>query len=96
MPYILGTRQGISVFNLELTLAHLRRAYKVTREVAYNGGIILFLGTRDLITDAVREAALSCDAHYVINRWIAGTLANTNRVLGLRQQQPFGLSSEDA
>ena len=45
-PFIYGHRQGIHIFNLEHTLTCLRRAINVTKQVAKDGGNILFVGTR--------------------------------------------------
>lgn len=82
LPYIFGTRQGISIINLEHTLVHLRRACNVAREVAYRGGSILFVGTRPGFQDLTVEAARRCEGYHVSGKWIPGTLTNAQQVLG--------------
>ncbi|CAG8466099.1 3939_t:CDS:1, partial [Ambispora gerdemannii] len=81
-PFIYGTRAGISIIDLEQTLIYLRRACKVTREISFRGGIILFIGTRPGIFSKVTiEAAKRAEAYQVSKRWIPGTITNSSQVL---------------
>ncbi|KAI8817650.1 ribosomal protein S2, flavodoxin-like domain-containing protein [Fimicolochytrium jonesii] len=80
LPYIYGERQGIHIINLEHTLVMLRRAINVTREVAMNGGNILFVGTRPAIHAITVAAAQRADAYFV-TAWVGGTITNKERVL---------------
>ncbi|CDH51684.1 mitochondrial 37s ribosomal protein mrp4 [Lichtheimia corymbifera JMRC:FSU:9682] len=82
LPFIFGTRQGISIINLEHTLVYLRRACNVAREVAYRGGSILFVGTRPGFQDLTIDAARRCEGYHVSSKWIPGTLTNAQQVLG--------------
>ncbi|KAI8979166.1 ribosomal protein S2, flavodoxin-like domain-containing protein [Mycotypha africana] len=82
LPFIFGTREGISIINLEQTLVYLRRACNVTREVALRGGSILFIGTRPGFQDITIEAARACEGYHVSSKWIPGTLTNRLQVLG--------------
>ncbi|CAO3591408.1 unnamed protein product [Absidia cylindrospora] len=82
LPFIFGTREGISIINLEHTLVHLRRACNVAREIAVRGGSILFVGTRPGFQDLTIEAARRCEAYHVSGKWIPGTLTNAHQVLG--------------
>ncbi|CAO0791887.1 unnamed protein product [Mucor circinelloides] len=82
LPFIFGTREGISIINLEHTLVYLRRACNVAREVALRGGSILFVGTRPGFQDLTIEAARYCDGFHVSSKWIPGTLTNRHQVLG--------------
>ncbi|CAO3597755.1 unnamed protein product [Absidia cylindrospora] len=82
LPFIFGTREGISIINLEHTLVHLRRACNVAREVALRGGSILFVGTRPGFQTLTIEAARTCDGYHVSGKWIPGTLTNAHQVLG--------------
>ncbi|KAJ2011556.1 hypothetical protein GGI06_004488, partial [Coemansia sp. S85] len=43
LPFIFGERQGIHIINLEHTVAALRRAAHFVEQVAYNGGLVLFV-----------------------------------------------------
>ncbi|KAG2220187.1 hypothetical protein INT45_005360 [Circinella minor] len=82
LPFIFGTREGISIINLEHTLVYLRRACNVAREVAYRGGNILFVGTRPGFQDLTVDAARRCEGYHVSAKWIPGTLTNAQQVLG--------------
>ncbi|KAI8059139.1 ribosomal protein S2, flavodoxin-like domain-containing protein [Gongronella butleri] len=82
LPFIFGTREGISIINLEHTLVYLRRACNVAREVALRGGSILFIGTRPGFQDLTIEAARLCEGYHVSSKWIPGTLTNAHQVLG--------------
>jgi small subunit ribosomal protein S2 len=46
------------------------------REVAANGGRILFVGTKRQASDPVAIAAKRCAQYYVNHRWLGGTLTN--------------------
>ncbi|ORX58078.1 hypothetical protein DM01DRAFT_1381737 [Hesseltinella vesiculosa] len=82
LPFIFGTREGISIINLEHTLVYLRRACNVAREVALRGGNILFIGTRPGFQNLTIDAARQCDGYHVSSKWIPGTLTNAHQVLG--------------
>ncbi|RUS33992.1 hypothetical protein BC938DRAFT_482937 [Jimgerdemannia flammicorona] len=82
LPFIFGTRAGISIINLEHTLVHLRRACQVLREISLRGGIIIFVGTRPGIYRVVINAARHAEAYHIFTRWIPGTLTNAIQVLG--------------
>ncbi|ORZ09413.1 ribosomal protein S2, flavodoxin-like domain-containing protein [Lobosporangium transversale] len=82
MPFVFGVREGISIINLEHTLTHLRRACTVTKAVARQGGIILFIGTRDGVNNVTIDAAKSCNAYYVASKWCPGTITNAQEIVG--------------
>ncbi|KAF9360143.1 37S ribosomal protein, mitochondrial [Mortierella sp. AD094] len=82
MPFVFGVREGISIINLEHTLTHLRRACTVTKAVARQGGIILFIGTRDGMSHVTINSAKSCNAYYVASKWCPGTITNAQEIVG--------------
>ena len=43
-------------------------------------GKILFVGTKRAASEAVKEAAASCDQFYVNHRWLGGMLTNWKTV----------------
>lgn len=79
-PYIYGVRDGIHIINLEQTLVHLRRASKVIEQVAENGGLILFVGTRPGQQRSLEVAAKRSGGYYVHRRWVPGTLTNCREI----------------
>ncbi|KAI9281446.1 ribosomal protein S2, flavodoxin-like domain-containing protein [Umbelopsis sp. AD052] len=82
LPFIFGTRAGISIINLEHTLVYLRRACNVVREVAQRGGTVLFVGTRPEISELTIDAARNAEGYHVSGKWTPGTLTNAHQVLG--------------
>lgn len=74
--YIYGERQGIHIISLEETAAHLRRAARVVEEVAYCGGLMLFVGTRKGQVDTVVRAAKMAGACHLYTKWTPGLLTN--------------------
>ncbi|KAI7866283.1 ribosomal protein S2, flavodoxin-like domain-containing protein [Spinellus fusiger] len=82
LPFIFGTREGISIINLEHTLVHLKRACNVARDISQRGGTLLFIGTRPGLKDLTIDAARHCEGYHVSSKWIPGTLTNAHQVLG--------------
>ncbi|PGG97160.1 ribosomal protein S2 [Blastomyces parvus] len=80
--YIFGIRQGVHIISLDVTAAYLRRAAKVVREVARHGGLILFVGTRKGQRRIVVGAAERAKGCHVFQRWIPGSLTNSEQILG--------------
>ncbi|KAI1088316.1 hypothetical protein F5B19DRAFT_486057 [Rostrohypoxylon terebratum] len=79
--YIFGVREGIHIISLEQTAAHLRRAARVVEEVAYRGGIILFVGTRQGHMQIVTQAARLAGACHLFNKWTPGSITNSEVIL---------------
>lgn len=75
-PYIFGHRGDIYIIDLKKTLVGLDQAYTFVRNLAANGGTILFVGTKKQAQEAVAEAANSCGMPYVNARWLGGMLTN--------------------
>lgn len=79
-PYIYGEYKGIHIIDLNQTLSHLKRAAKVVEGVAENGGLILFLGTREGQKRALVKAAERVKGYYVASKWVPGTLTNPTEI----------------
>jgi small subunit ribosomal protein S2 len=75
-PYIFGARNGIYIIDLQQTVRMFRVAYEAVRDLAAQGGTILFVGTKKQAQDIVREEAERCGMFYVHNRWLGGMLTN--------------------
>lgn len=80
--YIFGIRDGIHIISLETTLAYLRRACRVVTEVAQQGGLILFVGTREGFRETVVKAAKLSGGYHIFDRWTPGSLTNGQQILG--------------
>ncbi|KAF7559419.1 hypothetical protein G7046_g4744 [Stylonectria norvegica] len=79
--YIYGVRQGIHIISLETTAAHLRRAARVVEEVSYQGGLILFVGTRKGQMEIVTKAAEMAGACHLFTKWTPGSITNRDVIL---------------
>ncbi|HEY90926.1 MAG TPA: 30S ribosomal protein S2, partial [Dehalococcoidia bacterium] len=74
--YIFAKRDGIHIIDLERTASMLEKAREFVKQVAAEGGDILFVGTKKQAHDAIQEEAQRCGMFYVNQRWIGGTLTN--------------------
>ncbi|SPQ24457.1 21080ea4-f04f-4601-98a4-d2bfe25ac136 [Thermothielavioides terrestris] len=79
--YIYGERAGIHIISLETTAAHLRRAARVVEEVAYLGGLILFVGNRKGQVHAVVRAAELARGCHLFQKWTPGAITNRDVIL---------------
>ena len=78
--YIFTQRDGIHIINLELTASMLDKACEFIKQVAREGGNILFVGTKKQAQEAIEEEATRCGMYYVNQRWIGGTLTNFSTI----------------
>ncbi|KAI0427483.1 hypothetical protein F5Y09DRAFT_333355 [Xylaria sp. FL1042] len=92
--YIFGIRQGIHIISLEQTAAHLRRAARVVEEVAYRGGLILFVGTRPGQTQIVTQAARLARSCHLFTKWMPGSITNSDVILNGMQIQMLDENDE--
>ena len=74
--YIFTKRNGIHIIDLEQTAEMLAMACQFIKEVAAEGGSILFVGTKKQAQGAIEEEAQRCSMYYVNQRWIGGVLTN--------------------
>ncbi|HWZ94021.1 MAG TPA: 30S ribosomal protein S2 [Opitutaceae bacterium] len=75
-PYIFDHRQGITIVDLEKTHVALEKACKFLEDLVGDGGNVLFVGTKRQAQDIVREAAISVNMPFCVNRWLGGALTN--------------------
>lgn len=97
-PYIYAERNGIHILDLKQTLTMTEKAYDFVREIASNGGKVLFVGTKKQAQDAVKDEALRCGGFYVNQRWLGGLLTNLqtikSRVKRLKELEEMDESGE--
>jgi len=75
-PYIFGVRNGVHIIDLEQTVPMLHRALQAVRDVAAQGGRVLFVGAKRQAQEAIADAAKRCGQYYVNHRWLGGMLTN--------------------
>ena len=74
--YIFTERNGIYIIDLQKTVKKFEEAYMFVRDMATEGGNVLFVGTKKQAADAIREEATRCGMYYVNVRWPGGMLTN--------------------
>jgi small subunit ribosomal protein S2 len=74
--YIFGERNGIYIIDLQKTLKMFKEASKFVQELAAEGKIVLFVGTKRQAQDAIAEEATKCGGFYINQRWLGGLLTN--------------------
>ncbi|KPP82939.1 MAG: SSU ribosomal protein S2 RpsB [Oceanicaulis sp. HLUCCA04] len=74
--FIFGERSNIHIIDLSQTVPLLHQALVKVREVAANGGRVLFVGTKRQASDPIAQAAQRCAQYYMNHRWLGGTLTN--------------------
>ena len=74
--YIFTERNGIYIIDLQKTVKKVEEAYNFVKELAGNGGTILFVGTKKQAQDSVKEEAIRSGMYDVNQRWLGGTLTN--------------------
>ncbi|HKO10648.1 MAG TPA: 30S ribosomal protein S2 [Acidobacteriaceae bacterium] len=74
--YIFGERNGIYIIDLQKTLKMFKEASKFVTELATQGKVILFVGTKRQAQDAIAEEATRCGMFYINQRWLGGLLTN--------------------
>ncbi|HBA93563.1 MAG TPA: 30S ribosomal protein S2, partial [Ruminococcaceae bacterium] len=65
---------GIYIIDLQKTVKKLDEAYMYVRDLAADGGSIIFVGTKKQAQDSVKEEAIRCSMPYVNARWLGGML----------------------
>jgi small subunit ribosomal protein S2 len=74
--YIFTERNGIYIIDLQKTVKKVEEAYNFMRELAENGGKVLFVGTKKQAQESVKDEAERAGHYYVNHRWLGGTLTN--------------------
>lgn len=74
--YIFTERNGIYIIDLQKTVKKLDDAYDFVKQIAEEGGNILFVGTKKQAQDAIKEEAVRCGMPFVNARWLGGMLTN--------------------
>jgi small subunit ribosomal protein S2 len=74
--FIFGERNGIYIIDLQKTLKMFKEASKFVQDLAADGKLVLFVGTKRQAQDAIAEEAQRCSMFYVNQRWLGGLLTN--------------------
>ncbi len=80
--FVFLTRQNINIIDLEKTKEYLDRANGFLESVVKSGKPILFVGMKKHTHLLVSSLAERLGEHYVIDRWLGGTLTNFSCING--------------
>ncbi|MFT5558261.1 MAG: small subunit ribosomal protein S2 [Psychromonas sp.] len=95
-PFIFGARNKVHIINLEKTVPMFNSALDFLEQKAAKKGKVLFVGTKRAASDAVKEAAISCDQFYVDHRWLGGMLTNWKTVRqSIKRLKDLEVQSQD-
>ena len=95
--FIYGKKKNIYIIDLEKTAQKIEEAREFVREVARQGGKVLFVSTKKQLRDTIQEYAINCEMPYVTERWVGGFLTNFSTIKarlkkysGLREKREKG------
>ena len=74
--FIFTERNGIHIIDLQQTVTRLSDAMSFVREIAANGGTVLFVGTKKQAQETIEQEAARAGMPYVNQRWMGGMLTN--------------------
>jgi len=95
-PFIFGARNKVHIINLEKTVPMFNSALNFLEQKAAKKGKVLFVGTKRAASEAVKEAAISCDQFYVDHRWLGGMLTNWKTVRqSIKRLKDLEIQSQD-
>lgn len=87
--FIFTERNGIYIIDLQKTVKKMDEAYNYVRDIAADGGQVLFVGTKKQAQEAIETEAKRCGQPYVSQRWLGGMLTNfktiKSRIARLRE-----------
>lgn len=74
--YVYTARGGIHIIDLQKTVVRANKAADFVKQIASEGGSLIFVGTKKQAIEPVQEAAQKCGQYYVTKRWLGGMLTN--------------------
>lgn len=75
-PNIYTSRNGVYIIDLEKTQEQLSVAYNALKQIAEDGGKVLFVGTKKQAQQIIQEEADRSGSFFVNQRWLGGLLTN--------------------
>ena len=75
-PYVYGRRKLIHIIDVRETIRGILRARKFLKQVAAEGNLVLFVGTKRQASETIKTQADRCGMPYISERWLGGTLTN--------------------
>lgn len=79
-PYLFGSKNGVDIIDLTETVKMLDAAKARIAEVAKQGKVVLFVGTKQEARGIIEETAKSLNMPFVTERWVGGILTNWSEI----------------
>lgn len=73
-------KDGVSIFDLTLTLKALEKACNFIYNARRNGKTIVLLGTKRQAREVIKRVANDAGVAYVTDRWLGGTISNWEQI----------------
>lgn len=74
--FVYTARGGIHIIDLQKTVVRANKAAEFVKDIAAQGGRMIFVGTKKQAIEPVQEAAQKCGQFYVTKRWLGGMMTN--------------------
>lgn len=78
--FIFIARNGIHIIDLQKTMQLLKVAHNAMKNIASEGGNVLFVGTKKQAKAAVVKYTEKCEMYHISERWPGGLLTNFETV----------------
>jgi small subunit ribosomal protein S2 len=78
--FVVGAKSKVEIFDLQKTDEQLAEAKKAMKTLAEAGKVVLFVGGKREVSDAVRASASKIGAPFVAGRWLGGTISNFTEI----------------
>lgn len=79
-PFIFCSKNNIHIIDLEKTAYMLNKALNEIYRISLKKGKILFIGTKKVARNLIKESANNCNQFFVNHRWLGGMLTNWKTV----------------
>src|SRR5258708_26803677 len=86
--FLFGVRNNVHIIDLQQTVPMLEQALSAVRDVAANGGPVLFVGTKRQAAEPIAASANRCGQYYVTHRWLGGILPNCKTISNSLRRPP--------
>ena len=94
--YIYTERNGIYIIDLQKSVGKVDEAYNAIKDIAADGGNILFVGTKKQAQESIKTEAERCGMYYVNERWLGGMLTNFKTIqTRINRLKAIEMMSED-
>ena len=79
-PFVFTARGGIHIIDLHKSVERAKKAADFVKDIAANGGKMIFVGTKKQAVEPIQEAAQKCGQFYVTKRWLGGMMTNFSTI----------------